>query len=265
MGYFTITPEPGEKYRIEVRKPDGKFVSYAFPEPQKEGIVMMVDNVSNKENVRVILKHNKVVSATSELALIAQTRGEIMYAAKTSMAKKMSLFSIPRANLPEGITQLTVFDEKGLPVCERLVFVNKNLPLSLELKADKAVYKSREKVELELTAKDVAGNPVSGSFSLAVTDARQVLEKEMYGVNIRSYTLLTSDLKGAVEQPSYYFDTKNPNNVRDLEVLMMTQGWRRFSWKNALEDSLVANKYFVEEGISLMGKVVRSNKKQPEK
>ncbi len=265
MGYFTITPEPGEKYRIEVRRPDGKYMKYPFPKPQKEGILMMVDNVSNKENVRVIIKHNKNVPASSELALIAQTRGEIMFAAKTSMVKKMSLFNIPRASLPEGITQLTVFDENGLPVCERLVFVNKNQPLSLELKADKSVYKSREKVELELMVKDASGNPVSGSFSLAVTDGKQVLEKEAYGVNIRSYTLLTSDLKGAVEQPSYYFDTKNPNNVRDLEVLMMTQGWRRFSWKNALEDSLVVNKYFVEEGISLMGKVVRSNKKQPGK
>ncbi len=262
MGYFTITPEIGQKYRIEIRKPDGKIGVYDLPEPQKEGVVMTVDNMSNKDNVRVIVKHNKTLPATSEMALIAQTRGEIMYAAKTSMAKKMSLFSIPRVKLPEGITQFTLFDENGQPVCERLVFLNKNRQLSVQIQPDKPVYKLREKVELELTVKDNEGNPVSGSFSLSATDAGQVLEKEVNGSDIRSFTLLTSDLKGTIEQPSHYFDSQNPNSARDMDILMMTQGWRRFVWKNVLQDSLAQRKFFVEEGISFSGKVVRNNKKQ---
>ncbi|WP_428660126.1 TonB-dependent receptor plug domain-containing protein [Runella sp.] len=262
MGYFSITPEAGQNYRIEIRKPNGGYAKYSFPEPLPQGAVMMVDNVSSKENARVIIKHNLTVAPTSEMALIAQTRGEVVYAAKTSMNRRMSLFNIPKNTLPEGITQLTLFDEKSRPVCERLIFTNKNRPLSVQIQSDKPTYKIREKVELELTAKDAAGNPVSGNFSLAATDAGQVLEKDPYGVNILSYALLTSDLKGAVEQPSYYFDVNNPNNVRDLEVLMMTQGWRRFVWKNVLEDSLAVHRHFIEEGISFTGKVVRGNKKQ---
>lgn len=262
MGYFSITPEAGQNYRIVIRKPDGSYEKYPLPEPQKEGAVMMVDNISNKENVRVIIKHNKNAPATAEMALIAQTRGDLRYAAKTSMARKMSLFNIPRANLSQGITQLTLFDETGRPVCERLVFVNKNQQMSVEIQAGKSVYKPREKVEVEITAKDTEGNPVSGSFSLVATDAGQVLDKEPYGVNIHSYALLTSDLKGTVEQPSYYFDTKNTNSARDLEVLMMTQGWRRFVWKEVLQDSLAAQNYILEDGISFTGKVIRGNKKQ---
>lgn len=265
MGFFSFKPETGQQYRIEVRKPNGQFVKYPIPTIQKEGYVLTVDNLSNKENVRVIVRHNKPEGTRGEIALFAHTRGEVAYAAKASLGKKTSLFNIPRANLEDGISHITLFDEQGKPSAERLIFVNRTPPIDVQITTNKATYKPREKVELELTAKDEGGNPVSGSFSLAVTDAGQVLEKEPYMANIRSYLLLTSDLKGTVEQPSYYFDKQNTNASSRLDILMMTQGWRRFDWKEVLKDSLLQKPFFIEQGISFSGKVTRLNKKQPGK
>lgn len=265
MGFFSFKPETGQQYRIEVRKPNGQFVKYPLPKIQKEGYTLTVDNLSNKENVRVIVRHNKPESTKGELALFAHTRGEVAYAAKASLVKKTLLFNIPRVNLRDGISHITLFDEQGKPTAERLVFVNRTPPLELQLTSDKATYKPREKVELELTAKDSEGKPINGSFSIAVTDAGQVLDKEPYAANIHSYLLLTSDLKGTVEQPSYYFDKKNTNASSRLDILMMTQGWRRFDWNEVLKDSLARSPYFVEQGISFSGKVTRLNKKQPGK
>lgn len=265
MGFFSFKPETGQQYRIEVRKPNGQFVKYPIPTIQKEGYVLTVDNLSNKENVRVIVRHNKPEGTKGEIALFAHTRGEVAYAAKASLGKKTSLFNIPRANLEDGISHITLFDEQGKPSAERLIFVNRTPPIDVQITTNKATYKPREKVELELTAKDEGGNPVSGSFSLAVTDAGQVLEKEPYMANIRSYLLLTSDLKGTVEQPSYYFDKQNTNASSRLDILMMTQGWRKFDWKEVLKDSLLQKPFFIEQGISFSGKVTRLNKKQPGK
>ena len=265
MGFFSFKPETGQQYRIEVRKPNGQFVKYPIPSIQKEGYVLTVDNLSNKENVRVIVRHNKPEGKQGEVALFAHTRGEVAYAAKASLVKKTMLFSIPRANLGDGITHITLFDETGKPAAERLIFMNRTQPLEVQITPDKAIYKPREKVELELTVKDTEGKPISGSFSLAATDTKQVLEKEPYAANIRSYLLLTSDLKGTIEQPSYYFDKQNTNATSRLDILMMTQGWRRFEWKEVMKDSLAQKPFFIEQGISFSGKVTRLNKKQPGK
>lgn len=265
MGYFSFKPESGQQYRIEVRKPNGQFVKYPMPTVLTEGLALMVDNLSNKENVRVIVRHNKPANIQGELAIVAHTRGDVAYAVKAPLTKKTWLFSIPRASLSDGISHITLFDEKGKPAAERLVFVNKTLPIDLQISTDKALYRPREKVALELTAKDVEGKPVQGSFSLAVTDVGQVLDKEIDRPNIRSYLLLTSDLKGNIEQQASYFDSKNKNATSQLDVLMMTQGWRRFTWKEVLKDSLVNPPHYIEQGITFSGKVLRPNKKAPGK
>jgi len=265
MGYFSFKPETGQQYRIEVRKPNGQFLKYPLPTTLPQGMALMVDNLSNKENVRVIVRNNKPTSAQGEFAVVAHSRGEVAFAVKAPIEKKTILFNIPRSSLRDGILHITLFDEQGKPAAERLIFINKTESIDLQVTTDKATYKTREKVELELTAKDAEGHPVQGSFSLAVTDAGQVLDKEPFAANIRSYLMLTSDLKGSIEQPSYYFDKKNSNAATHLDLLMMTQGWRRFTWKEVLQDSLANPPYFVEEGITFSGKVLRPNKKAPGK
>lgn len=265
MGFFSFMPEAGQEYRIEVRKPNGQYVKYPIPKVKKEGFTVTVDNLSNKDNVRVIVRHNKPLNPSAEMSIFVHTRGAVGYAAKATLAKKTVLFNIPRANLNDGITHITLFDEKNLPTAERLVYIQRNREIELEIASDKNVYKPREKVELEITAKDAEGKPVMGNFSLAATDAKQVLEKEPHALSIRSYILLTSDLKGSIEQPGYYFDKTNPNAAAQLDILLMTQGWRRFNWSEVLKDSLAPAPFYVEQGISFSGKVARMNKKQPGK
>lgn len=261
MGFFNLKPESGQQYRIEVRKPNGQYVKYPMPEVLAEGFVLTVDNLSNKDNIRVIVRHNKNVTQ-GELALFAHTRGLVVYGAKGAMAKKTLLFNVPRAELPEGVIHFTLFDEQAKPVAERLAFINKNQQLNIQVATDKQVYKSREKVEVEITAKDANGQPVSGNFSLAAVDAGQIIDKELYADNIRSYFLLTSDLKGNIEEPARYFSAQNTNSNAQLDLLMMTQGWRRFNWAAVLSDSVSAHPFYLEQGISFQGKVTRLNKKQ---
>ncbi|QNP53714.1 hypothetical protein H9L05_09325 [Hymenobacter qilianensis] len=83
---------------------------------------------------------------------------------------------------------------------------------------------------------DGTGQPVATQLSLAVTNALATGTNEAPQTTILTHLLLTSDLKGYVENPGYYFQNKTPATEQALDHLMLTQGWRRFVWKEILTD-----------------------------
>ncbi|GAB3906400.1 Plug domain-containing protein [Larkinella knui] len=265
MGYFSIKPEPGQHYTAFVNLSDGSRYQYALPEARPEGYVLLVDNITNRENVRVYVRNNKPASAQGRFTLIAQSRGKEIQVAQGDMSKKAVVFQISRQLFPEGISQFTLFDETNQPVCERLAFIEKKDRLNIRLKPSKPTFGAREKVQVEVAVTDASGAPVRANLSLAATDASQVVEKEPYAANLVSYLLLGSDLKGLIEEPGYYFDPANKERLPDLDVLMMTQGWRQFVWKDVLQDTYPVPEHLVENGLVLSGQVVRPNQKTPGK
>jgi TonB-dependent SusC/RagA subfamily outer membrane receptor len=265
MGYFSIKPETGQTYTAFVKLGDGSTHKYPLPTAQPEGYMMVVDNITNRENVRIYVRNNKPGSVQGRFTIIAQSRGKAIQAAQGEVTKKAVVFQIPRQLFPEGISQLTLFDEANQPVCERLVFIEKNNRLTIQVKPSKPTFSPREKVELEVSVLDESGKPARANLSLAATDAGQVLEKEPYAADLVSHLLLNSDLKGSVEQPGYYFDPANKERLTDLDVLMMTQGWRRFVWKEVLQETYAAPQHPIEQGLVLSGRVVRPNQKTPGK
>lgn len=132
--------------------------------------------------------------------------------------------------------------------------------MNVTVSLNKNEYAPHEKVILSLEAKDWGGKPVSGNFSLAATDNQQV-DFENNPEDIRTYFYLSSDVeslseggvKGTIEQPGYYFDTKNINASVDLDILLMTQGWRRFLWTDVLANNQKKETFNVETGLNIRG------------
>jgi hypothetical protein len=263
MGYFSIKPETDQHYTAFVKLGDGSIHKFPVPDAQPTGYLLLADNITNKENIRVYVRNNKPASVQGRFTLLAQSRGIAIQVVQGDVSKKSVVFQIPRQSFPAGISQLTLFDENNQPVCERLVFVEKNDRLTVHLKPSKPAFNPREKVQVEVFVTDTAGAPVRANLSLAATDASQVLEKEPYAANLVSHLLLGSDLKGFIEQPAYYFDPNNTERLPDLDVLMMTQGWRRFVWKDVLQDTYPIPSHLIEQGLVLSGQVVRPNQKAP--
>lgn len=262
MGYFAIKPEAGQVYTAFVRLGDGTVAPYPMPAVQAEGVVMQVDNLTNKDNIRVYLRHTKTGgSPATAMTLVAHTRGMMVQVAKVPLTKNAAVVQLPRAGFAEGIAQLTLFDEVNKPVCERLAFVSRNEQISVALTSAKATYKNREKVELTVTTTNLAGKPVAANLSLAAVDARLAPEADSNGATITSHLLLSSDLTGTIEQPGYYFDPAQKNRLQHLDLLLMTQGWRRFAWTDVLAGTIAPVKYPIEQGLSLTGRVVRPNQK----
>ncbi|ADB39219.1 TonB-dependent receptor plug [Spirosoma linguale DSM 74] len=262
MGFFILKPEPAQTYTAYVPLPDGTLAAYPLPAVQQEGVGMQVENLTNKDNVLVYVMHNKTgIDTTARITLVAQTRGQIYQTARIPFVKKLAMVRLPRAQFPEGITQLTVFDETNKPVCERLIFIHRAEQINVSLVADKPAYRNREQVNLTVTTTDANGKPQAANLSLAVVDAQLAPEVDANGSTIRSHLLLASDIAGTIEQPDYYFKSANPDRWLKLDILMMTQGWRRFAWVDVLSGTIPPNKYPLEGGLSLTGRVIRPNQK----
>jgi TonB-dependent Receptor Plug Domain len=261
MGNFSFTPEAAKSYSAKVRKKNGLWKTVSLPKLNSDGYALQIDNASNKNNVRVIISVNKNLKADDNATLIATGKGEVKFAATIPLTRKTILVNIPRNQLGEGISQITLFDEKQQPICERLVWANKIKPLIVSIKTDKPTYKQRERIQVSVNVSDPTGKPVEGDFSITAVDNNKMAQ-DPYDQNILSYLALTSDLKGFIEQPSYYFDSTQAEAQFKLDLLLMTQGWRRFAWKEIMAfDTTVAPQFFIESGLSLKGSVVKLNGK----
>jgi hypothetical protein len=162
-------------------------------------------------------------------------------------------FFVDKKDLGDGISGITLFDHERHPVCERLVFKRPQQILSIGINMDQTVYESRKPVHIDLLSTRSSDKfSVSGNLSLSVfmIDSLQHIP----GQNIISWMFLTSDLKGRIESPGYYFT--NPDNKVDeaLDNLLLTQGWRRFKWNDIVESNSFPNFFLKSKGPLLMGK-----------
>ena len=251
MGAFMLKPEKGKTYSANIIQENNKRINYALPTVLEEGLVMAADN-SSSDVIRVIVQANETFLSNNsgKVLLMIQAAGKIYYTANGNFNKRSSFTAIlPKTNLPAGIAQLTLFNADGNPECERLVFINRHNALQVKIETDKKTYNPREKVLLDISVSDLYGNPVAGNFSLSVTDVSQVVGVEKYSDNILTNLLLTSELKGTIEQPEFYFIKDNPDSETASDYLMLTQGWRRFLWKEILIDKWPPINYSVEKSV----------------
>ena len=257
MGFFKFKPEAGKTYQAVVKYQNIFHQSFNLPPTQKEGFSMIIDNISSKTAIKVILASNL---PNTEMQIIGQSKGVAFYAGKVPAGKQSAFISIPKDKFPPGVAQFTIFDENLRPRCERVIFIQPTTELSFSIKPDKSIYRTREKTTLEIEVKDNLGNPVEGNFSMSVLDEKQIKE----GGNaetILTNLLLSSDLKGNIEQPTYYFDKTQRSANYHLDILLMTQGWRRFTWEKILQPKLAPPRFLLERGLTIDGQVLRQNDK----
>jgi hypothetical protein len=273
MGIFQFKPEANKTYTAYLKKLDGTWIKRTMPKALYAGYTLAISSLANKDKVKVFISsQNAVGSDTSgTLLLVASQRSKICFIGKIPKKNANQGVNIAKSVFEDdGVVTITLLTEKAEPLCERLIFIKQKKQLKLTIQTDKAVYKPREKVTLSVEALDSGGKPVQGEFSLSVTDASQVLH-EAYSQNLLSYMLLTSDvsprennytepsIRGFIEQPSAYFNEADPEANLKLDILMMTQGWRRYLWQDANTKPKV--NFFVEDGLYVSGVAKRPNGK----
>ena len=258
MGLFRFRPYEGQAYKAIVKFDDGYEKSFDLPRIQPKGCVLSIDN-SDPENLMISITAT-VSLVNEEVTLIAQGNNRIHYVSKSKLTGTRLSTSIPKKRFPEGILQLTLFSAQNEPLAERLIFINHQEQLKIDVSTSAQDFAKREKVRLSLQVTDKDDKPVLGSFSVSVIDETKVPYDDHNETTILSNLLLTSDLKGYIQQPNYFFTATDENKIRQLDILMLTQGWRRFAWKNILADTYPALIYQPEQNAAVSGKVTANGK-----
>lgn len=254
MGAFDLQPEAGKTYKANVVFTDGSQASYNLPRVQPSGMVLSVNNTDPDSLTIKITANDPFLQANQNkrIYLIAQCGGFIKYAAQTLLQKKISAASVPKSKFPTGILQITLFAANGSPVSERLVFIRSNDLLSLTVNSDKPLYTRRQPVKLNIAAKN-GTLPALANLSVSVIDESKVKVDEDAESTILTSILLTSDLKGYIEKPNYYFKDKSDKAVADMDMLMLTQGYRRFTYRDIINDKKPVVTLMPEQGIDITG------------
>ncbi|RYG19495.1 MAG: TonB-dependent receptor [Chitinophagaceae bacterium] len=262
MGNFTLNAQPGKTYTAKIKFKDGSVKDFKIPSAQKSGYALAINNLDTGKVSVKLMASTGLINGT-ELRLVAQQGGNIYYVSKAKVDKQVLAATIPKSKLPSGIIQFTLFSPANEPVAERLIF-NKNkmdvIDLKLNTSAASADKKGKSGFSFEALSEQ---KPVIGSFSVSVTNASKVTPDEDNESNIFSTLWLTSDLAGYVEKPNHYFLNDDVKTVRELDNLMLTQGWRRFLWRNVINDFGPPLTFKPEITTSISGTVTKGGKPVP--
>ncbi|MET4081940.1 hypothetical protein ABIB40_001891 [Pedobacter sp. UYP30] len=259
IGKVSFTPSAGESYFATINDVNGNNLHYDLPKIETNGTVMHIESNAAKDSLILTIQFSKNLLTTSNYNLVGESRGFVSYA--RAIDAENTIIKVAKNIFPSGIAHFSLLKDTTA-VNERLVYINQHDNFSLTLTTDKPIYASRDSIVLNLNVKDNTGVAVNGSsFSVAVTDDAQYKADTLGNNSIATSLLFTSDIKGFVEQPSFYLkDT--PESAEALDNLMLTQGWVGLNWKNVFTPKPV--KFEAEKSIVVTGKVTNANKKPVE-
>ena len=259
MGVFEFTPQ-AQEYEATVNY-EGKEYTIPFKDILSEGYTMNVDNL-NPDLMRISV-HKSDSLPNDTIAVSVTCRGKLCTVEAFVLGKEPYAFRIPKEKLPAGCIQVTAFNAAGDILAERLAFnTRKDMFVPIRVTQDKTSYKPFEEVNLQFDVHDPSGKPVETTFSLAVRDAA-TSPRTAYQDNILTDLLLSSDVKGYIQNPMQYFTDDSRATRTKLDLLMMVQGWRRYSWQQMAGVKPIKINHFAEEGLTLWGKVKTLVKNKP--
>ncbi|MCY1503197.1 TonB-linked outer membrane protein, SusC/RagA family [compost metagenome] len=253
MGFFALRPEKGEKYKAVLALLDGQTRTFNLPKAKESGHVLNVFQNDSLINIKVSTSADLIQSG-KELFVIAQSNGVALASFPLKANKEMLNAAIAKKSFPTGIMQITLFEQNETPIAERLIFINRHDTLQIQVETPKS-NEPRKKSELHLTVSDQLHQPVDGNFSMAVTDMGLVPYDEDEQPSILSSLLLQSDIRGRIEKPNYYFREPNADKERQLDNLLLTQGWRRFTWKDVAAGKEPVLNFRPEQSLEIGGMV----------
>ena len=260
MGSFSFTPLSNHSYKAFVQPTSGQSEVIDLPVAYSKGYVMSLTDSTDK--IKVTLQSDTLNE--QEVYLFVHTREIIKVALKNFTQNGKTVFIFDKGLLGDGISHITIFNDQKQPVCERLYFKKPSKQLEIKLSSNQPLYATRKKVSITIQPDDTGVKNDSASLSMTVyrLDSLQSFD----AATINSYLLLTSDLKGFVEDPNYYFLNDDKETNTSLDYLMLTNGWRRFKWEEVLNNRKPLFDYIPEyNGGIITGKVINTITGEPGK
>ena len=208
MGSFDFIPQSMQRYTAKLDLPIGTSASYKMPEVRSSGTILKVTNDFNLDSIYVeLMPSSNFLSKKGPFYIIGHSRGVVCFGAVITAENNPKKFVIPRSAFPTGIVRITVLDPEKNIVNERMIFTDHRDNLNISLISSVSSFKTGDSISLEIYVKTEYGNPVKSSLSVSVTDDARLANPPNHNNNILSTLLLTSELRGFVEEPEDYLKT----------------------------------------------------------
>ena len=220
MGSLLLTPEKDETYTAIIELKDTS-ITAAIPDALKKGFAMQVVD-ADSSHIKIAVTTNSS-NDKSSIYFIAQSNHLVKNVQTNNLSNGIAVFIVDKKNIGDGISTFTIFDAGKQPVCERLYFKRPTTKLNIELASDQKKYSIRNKVNVTVSTTDQSAKFANADLSMSVFQTNS-FQTDVYQ-DIYNYLFLTSDLKGRIDSPEYYFSN---NDVEATDNLMLTQGWRKF-------------------------------------
>jgi hypothetical protein len=236
IGNFSFTPSANQTYTAVITDTKGSINTYKLPVVNEKGYVMSVQDSTGSQIIVTVQKIGREDDTIVPFVyVIVNAQHMITTAVARVIQNGKASFQINKKDLSEGISQVTLFNDKFQPVAERLFFKTPEKKLEIKIQTDQLLYGRRKKVRLDINSQNSIHRAESANASIAITrnDSLSSLEHD----NILTYLLFTSELRGRIESPAYYFQAQDGEA---LDNLLLTHGWRRFSWKDIMDSKKLA-------------------------
>ncbi|WP_158617943.1 TonB-dependent receptor plug domain-containing protein [Chitinophaga lutea] len=255
MGKFAFTPQAGNRYEVVLNSPAGITQRYELPKAAPKGLSLQMSMAGNELRMEIHSTQNADINITGS------TKEQLYFTKKMRLRKGTQSITIDPQLFPAGIARFTVSQANGLPLAERVIFLNSRQMLYVSLTPDKNTYTPREKVTMTLKTTDDKGNPVPANLSLTVMDDKLWTFADDKQDHIISWLMMSSELRGKIDEPQFYFKKDEQKATAALDLVMLTHGYRYFDYLPQIERENKL-KFFPDVQNVLTGSVV-NDKDQP--
>ena len=250
MGAFEYTPSALPA--IAKVNFQGKKYEFTLPKALPNGYVLKVDN--NAGAISVTVSCNAATPQDTLAVFISHQGRPHAYQLIHCQANDPHKFNVLSRQFPEGVLQISLLNRAGNTLCDRFVFASPRAPLQISPKGLKEIYAPYAPIRCELQLNNAIGEPMPGKLSVSIRDAVRSDYME-YDNNIFTDLLLTSDLKGYIHQPGYYFTESSLRKQKELDILLMVHGWRKYDMTQQIGISPFIPLQLPESQLVLYGQV----------
>ena len=248
MGFVRFKPMAGEHYSTSWSDETGATYNTLLPDVKPNGLVLHVDPYANQK-LHFRLEKSADASNLRKIILIGTINQDVVYRTSISLEKNRAEGNISAEGFPAGVMQISAFDLNMAPLAERVVFINNNTAYgTIQYKKLRVGLNKRARNEITIEIPD----SLVTNLSVSVTDAGLGTDSSN---NIFSDLLIAGDLKGTIPNPAGFLVNSDNTNI-NLNLLLLTHGWRRFKWESIVSGKLPALKYPQEDNLlSVRGEV----------
>lgn len=223
MGCFEYIPAQ----QPAVAKVNYKGKNYEFTLPQALPSGYTVRTVNNAGVLSIKVSCNASTPQDTLAVFISHQGRPYGYQLVSCHADTPQEIKLMTRKLPKGMLQISLLNRAGNTLSDRFVYIYPRAPLQISPNGLKEVYAPYSPILCELQMSNAVGEPVTGKMSVSIRDALRSDYQE-YDNNIFTDLLLTSDLKGYIHQPGYYFTDMSPDKQKALDLLLLVHGWRKY-------------------------------------